>query len=160
MFDLDRSKVLSEKAGQSIGLLFAAAVNSHPVDHLHIVLEVPGFYLDKPGAPSGAIVEAWFGPTGAVKVRQGLVGARRSEKLVVEIWCDATLELARERFMTRLTDGSRHPGHNINAAESDWWDKIDARPLDIGVHVRFLTAEMSSKSAVRALADNVRFLLS
>jgi predicted kinase len=109
--------------------------------------------------PHGAIVETWFGPTGAARVRQGLVVAGVPEHRVVEIWCDVPVEVARERFAERLHDGARHARHNLAAVDPSWWANLEARPLGIGAQLHFATEQPPSDSAVRGLADNVRALL-
>ena len=99
----------------------------------------------------GAIVETWFGPTGSDRVLAGIHKAGFTE-LSVEIWCDVSPQLARDRFLVRAQEAQRHPRHLFAGGDPDWWDHLDAEgPLGIARVVRVNTSARLSDVRLKSI---------
>ena len=97
-----------------------------------------------------AVIETWFGPTGIGNVRAGLATAGLAPEDVCEVWCDAPVHVARDRFLSRGTDeGRRHPRHLRDGADPQWWDGLGSEgPIALGSVVRVDTSRPISDEQV------------
>ena len=83
--------------------------------------------------PGTVILESWwFRPRDLTFVKAGL--ERCCAAMVVEIWCDLPIDLARRRFEARV----RHAVHRGAAASWAEWS-AQAGPLDVGLTLRVRT---------------------
>jgi predicted kinase len=82
--------------------------------------------------PGTVILESWwFRPRDLAFVKAGL--ERCCAAMVVEIWCDLPIDLARRRFEARV----RHAVHRDPGSWAEW--AAQAGPLDVGLTLRVRT---------------------
>ncbi len=85
-------------------------------------------------SPVGGVVESWFHPDDGIHVRRGLHRAGLTAESVPEVWCQVPVELARERYEGRGTDGERHVVHGDQVGQDAMWAELarSARPQRMG----------------------------
>jgi adenylate kinase family enzyme len=82
-------------------------------------------------AAGGAILESWWPRDRAHFVEAGL--KRAGIERTVTVLCEVAPELARDRFVRRARDGSRHPIHGDTSDPADYdRDWLGAEPLTVG----------------------------
>ena len=84
------------------------------------------------GQGHSLIMECPFFREFAVDQIAGMVAGR--DMTVIELYCKADPAVRRERFIKRVEDGSRHPGHADGAVVDTPEEEISARyaPLEVG----------------------------
>ena len=85
-------------------------------------------------SPVGGVVESWFWPEDARFVDEGLQRCGLDPATVPEVWCDVTVELARQRYESRAAAGERHAVHGHQGGLDNFWTLVQAsaRPMGLG----------------------------
>lgn len=86
--------------------------------------------------PGEAIVESYFRPTDSAHLRAGL--DRSGPRKVLEVLCECPPDVARDRFLSRIMAGTRHPGHGHDDPDAGAelrgdWGQLAPGPRGTGV---------------------------
>ena len=106
----------------------------------------------------GGVVESWFSPDDAQYVRRGLARAGLDGSRVPEVWCEAPVSLARERFEGRARPWERHAVHGEQVGLDAMWARVATmtRPQGIGPVLPVDTSREVSPRDIGRLALAVR----
>lgn len=94
-----------------------------------------------------AVVDSWwFAPRDTAFARDGI--NRVAADKTVEVWCDATVEVARARVAHRRRHRVHRDSERVDSAWAEW--AADARPLDLCATVHVDTSDPVDLSDVLA----------
>lgn len=108
--------------------------------------------------PAGAVVESWWPEPDEPLVDAGLRRAGFDPRDVVEVWCEAPVDLARGRSDQPGAAGERRAMHRPRTDRSHRAGRDGLGPLEVGAVVRVDTSAQLTPRDVARLALEVRAL--
>lgn len=104
----------------------------------------------------GALIETWFGPTGAQAVREASTEAGFDEDQIVEVWCQVPVAVAHARFVQRLGGATRPAVLDGEGRDEAYWQPLaDAQPLGVGQLIVVDTSRPVSEARIDRLAEQI-----